>query len=66
MNAALVGEGIAWHYKRYSKSNELAQAQSKATDKKLGLWLVNNPVPPWQFRKRGTIHVSPFQGQTGF
>jgi len=46
----MVREGWAWHYKRYSKSKELAEAEKKARKAKAGLWADPNPVPPWEWR----------------
>jgi len=45
--------GMAWHYQEFSKAPELARAQELVKAKKLGLWQEKNPVPPWEFRKRG-------------
>lgn len=52
INHDLVAEGWAWHYKRYSDSKELADAESAARDDKLGLWADPNPVAPWDWRKQ--------------
>jgi micrococcal nuclease len=51
VNLEMVAYGMAWHYKQYSKSPELAKAQESAKAKKLGLWADKNPVPPWEYRK---------------
>ena len=42
---------MAWHYKQYSKSKELAEAEDLARKEKKGLWVDKEPVPPWEFRK---------------
>ncbi len=52
LNLELVKAGFAWHYKLYSKSKELAEAEAKARSDKVGLWFMDNPVPPWEFRKK--------------
>ena len=52
INKELVEEGMAWHYKQYAKSSELAEAERLAKEKKLGLWLDKNPIPPWEFRRK--------------
>jgi endonuclease YncB( thermonuclease family) len=51
VNAAMVAEGWAWHYKQYSDSKVLAAAEDKARAGALGLWAHPDPVPPWEFRK---------------
>ncbi len=51
VNLQMVKEGLAWHYRKYSKSVELARAEAEAKAAKKGLWADQNPVPPWEFRK---------------
>ena len=51
INLWLVANGYAWHYKRYSKDEALANAEVKAKSEKLGLWSMLKPVAPWQYRK---------------
>lgn len=50
INAELVQEGLAWHYKFYSKDKTIAAAEDKAKAAKLGIWSMPNPTPPWDFR----------------
>jgi len=52
INLEMVQEGLAWHYKQYSKSKELADAEDEARKAKKGLWGDKSPEPPWEFRKR--------------
>ena len=52
INLEMVQDGLAWHYKQYSKSKELAQAEVEARNAKTGLWADKSPVPPWEFRKK--------------
>jgi micrococcal nuclease len=51
LNKALVDAGLAWHYKRYSSNQELATAEIKARNSKIGLWKDDEPKAPWEFRK---------------
>jgi len=51
LNHELVKAGLAWHYKRYSKDQTLADLEEKAREAKRGLWLHSKPIPPWDFRK---------------
>ena len=50
VNLQMVKEGLAWHYRRYSKSAELSMAEAEAKAGKKGLWADPNPLPPWKFR----------------
>lgn len=52
INAKMVEDGWAWHYKQYSKDEELAKLEAKAREAKLGLWADPKPLPPWEFRQR--------------
>jgi endonuclease YncB( thermonuclease family) len=51
INESIVQAGYAWHYKRYSSSVPLANMEKIARQSSLGLWMDENPVPPWSFRK---------------
>ena len=51
LNAHLVAEGYAWHYKYYSDNPALAQLEIRAKIRKAGLWEEPNPVPPWEWRR---------------
>ena len=44
--------GMGWHYKRYSKSKELAVFEDKAKENKIGLWLDKKPIPPSAWRNK--------------
>lgn len=56
-NLEQVRNGMAWHYKKYEDEQSAEDRQSySAAEKsarsfKKGLWLEDNPVPPWEFRK---------------
>ena len=47
----LLRAGLAWHYKRYSKEEELAVLEDEARANKVGLWTDPHPVPPWEWRR---------------
>jgi micrococcal nuclease len=51
VNLQMIKDGMAWHYRSYSKSAELSMAEAEAKAVKKGLWADPNPVPPWEFRK---------------
>lgn len=52
LNEELLKEGLAWHFKRYSDDEKLQELEDRARKKKKGLWAEQDPVPPWEWRKR--------------
>jgi len=57
INRWMVEDGWAWQYTQYSKSKPLKAAQDQAKQERRGLWADPNPVPPWEWRKRGKSNV---------
>lgn len=51
LNKELVKNGLAWHYKRYSKDYSYDDLEKQARKKKLGLWNDKSPTAPWEWRK---------------
>lgn len=51
VNAALVRQGMARLYRRYSQNPELAALEAAARQAQRGLWADAHPIPPWDFRK---------------
>jgi endonuclease YncB( thermonuclease family) len=41
---------MGWHYKKYSKSIELAELEIIAKNEKRGLWIDKNPISPSEWR----------------
>jgi endonuclease YncB( thermonuclease family) len=52
LSAEIIKAGMGWHYKRYSKSKELADFEINARKNKVGLWIDNDPTAPWEWRKK--------------
>lgn len=52
INKEMVKQGMAWHFKRYSRDNSYSKAEAAARQKKIGLWQDSKPVPPWEWRKQ--------------
>ncbi|MDC0300292.1 thermonuclease family protein [Verrucomicrobia bacterium] len=50
-NLEMIKQGMAWHYKQYSKDQELASAEVEARKKRLGLWADKSRIAPWEWRK---------------
>lgn len=51
LNAELVKQGMAWVYRKYINDKALYELEAQAREKKLGLWLEENPIPPWEWRR---------------
>jgi len=52
LSAQLIKAGLAWHYKKYSTSIELAEFETTAQKYKIGLWYDENPIEPSKWRKK--------------
>lgn len=52
VNEELVRNGLAWHYKHFSKSTRLDSLERLAKSEKLNIWSVPDPIAPWDFRKQ--------------
>lgn len=54
VNAALVAQGHAWMFRKYSDSPLLDSLERTARGRRLGLWAAGSgePVPPWEWRRR--------------
>ena len=56
VNLILVSEGMAWHYRQYSREQSAsdrvlyASAEDEARLQRRGLWTDPTPVPPWSWR----------------
>jgi endonuclease YncB( thermonuclease family) len=63
LNQELIKSGYAWVYKQYCTKPECQgwdKLEAQARDKKLGLWSMPNPIPPWEFRhNRKHTHSAP-------
>lgn len=54
VNKALVENGYAWHFTRYSSDAGYAQLEQYARQRKVGLWSEPGPTPPWEWRSART------------
>jgi endonuclease YncB( thermonuclease family) len=52
INHEMVEEGWSWHYKHFSKSEMLAEAETKARGLRAALWKDEAPTAPWDFRSK--------------
>jgi micrococcal nuclease len=56
LNSELIRNGLAWVYDRYCKKDmcdKWQQLEETARQSKTGLWLQDDPVEPWVYRKKG-------------
>lgn len=51
INSEMLRQGMAWHFKRYNQSKELAALEDSAKSKKLGIWSAADPQAPWDYRR---------------
>ena len=51
VNKTLVKNGLAWHFKKYSKDQSYAKLEIVARNKKAGLWRDTESIAPWDWRK---------------
>ncbi len=50
LGAEMIKDGLAWHYRRWSKNPLLGDLEKDARDEKRGLWSDPDPVAPWDWR----------------
>lgn len=50
VNEMSLENGMSWHYKKYDKNILWSNIELKAKEDKIGLWQLQNPIPPWSFR----------------
>ena len=51
LSIELLKVGFAWHYKYYSKDQNMANIETNAKQNRAGLWIDNNPINPYDWRK---------------
>ena len=52
VGAEMLRAGMAWHSTKYDKTQQYAELESQAKKNKIGLWKDNNPISPWNYRKK--------------
>lgn len=56
VNLAMLQAGMAWHYKQYEREQTAsaaaayAQSETQARTQGVGLWQLEMPTPPWEWR----------------
>lgn len=61
INMEMIKTGMAWHFKRYNKDEELAKAEAAAKEAKKGLWARESPIAPWDYRKENKAPDKPLK-----
>src|SRR4030095_1096225 len=51
----LLKAGLAWHFKKYNHDQDLAELERKASEDRIGLWSLSNPIAPWDPRHRASV-----------
>lgn len=51
LNKKLVQNGLAMHFKKYSKDNSYDLVEREAEKNKVGIWSQKNMIEPWNYRK---------------
>lgn len=55
VNKELVKDGLCWWYQKYAPNDtELEKLETEAIGAGRGLWADPEPMPPWEWRKKGT------------
>ena len=56
LNSELIDKSFAWVYDRYCKKDmcdKWRKLETSARQSKTGLWSQDEPVEPWEYRKKG-------------
>lgn len=51
VNAEQLRRGMAWEYSRFHNDRAMLALQEEARRAPRGLWALNDPMPPWEWRK---------------
>lgn len=53
VNEEMVRNGLAWYYNHFVEDSRLDSLEQQARSKSLNIWSMENPIPPYEFRKKG-------------
>lgn len=51
LSLELLKNGLAWHYSYFSDNKHMANLERLARKNKIGLWIDEHPINPYQWRK---------------
>lgn len=64
LNLELVRNGLAWWSRKYAPDDStIANLESEAKAKKIGLWAQRKPNPPWEMREKLAKDLEPDKGE---
>lgn len=52
INQEMIKQGMAWHFKKYSKDPLYAKLEVEARKNRVGLWQDKDPIAPWLWREK--------------
>lgn len=52
VNEVLLRDGWAWHFTRFDQNPDWANLEREARQARRGLWAEEQPLPPWEFRRK--------------
>jgi endonuclease YncB( thermonuclease family) len=50
LSQEMIKAGLAWHFKKYNSDSGLSELEHEAKTLGKGLWMDENPMPPWENR----------------
>lgn len=53
VNEEMVRNGLAWYYSHFVEDSRLDSLEQQARSERLNIWSMDNPIPPYEFRKKG-------------
>jgi endonuclease YncB( thermonuclease family) len=53
VNKEQITRGMAWMYRQYARDISYSAAEQGAQARRVGIWRDAEPVPPWDFRRKG-------------
>lgn len=56
LSAEIIKNGFGWWYEKYSNNKELGKFQEYAKRNKLGLWLDDNAISPYEWRQNNKVN----------
>ncbi|WBX78031.1 thermonuclease family protein [Tenacibaculum ovolyticum] len=53
LNKELISNGLAMHFKKYSKDKKYSELEIEAKNSKIGIWSDPSLISPWEYRRGG-------------
>ena len=52
VNQEMVRAGMAYYFRRYTRSADLERFENEARRERRGVWSLDGMVPPWEYRRK--------------